>query len=97
MASQKLIKKIYCSQYSYNNKLSGAFGERYITYADYIASAQPLKFIEKSIELFPRTGLISTHQSRITDYIGSQYRRKPSLDAFFGHEAITLEYLWEKS
>ena len=76
-ATQKLIKKIYHSQYSYNNKLSGAFGERYITYADYIASAQPLKFIEKYIEETVLPSYANTHtEASFTGLQTSHFREE---------------------
>jgi len=75
--SKKLIKKIYCSQFSFNHKLSGAFGERYITYADYIASAQPLKFIEDYIQKAILPSYANTHtEASFTGLQTSKYREE---------------------
>jgi len=73
--NQKLIAKIYRSQYSYNCKLSGAFGDRYITYADYIASGQSLRFIENYIETSVLPNYANTHtESSFTGLQTSKYR-----------------------
>lgn len=50
MSKKNLLNKIYNAQYSCCTKIDGPFGKRFITYADYIASGQPLKFIENYIE-----------------------------------------------
>lgn len=46
---EKILEKIFSSQYSNNAVIYGPYGERVLTYADYIASAQPLRFIEDFI------------------------------------------------
>lgn len=50
MSSKKLLNKVYTSQFSYGLKIPGPFGKRYLTYADYIASGQPLRFVEEYIK-----------------------------------------------
>lgn len=75
--SRKLIAKIYRSQYSYNRKLSGTFGPRYITYADYIASGQPLKFIENYINEMVLPSYANTHtEASFTGLQTSKYREE---------------------
>ncbi len=46
----ELLREIYESQYSYGQKVQTAFGLKFLTYADFVASGQPLKIIEKTIE-----------------------------------------------
>ena len=47
--TKELLQKIYTSQFSHNTLLPGPFGDKFITYADYVASGQPLTFIEQFI------------------------------------------------
>ncbi len=75
--NQKLINAIYRAQYSFNRKLSGAFGDRYITYADYIASGQPLKFIEKYIQQTVLPSYANTHtEASFTGLQTSKFREE---------------------
>lgn len=77
MDSQKLIKKIYASQYSTNYKIPGSFGYRYITYADYIASGQPLKIIEGYLEKVVLPTYANTHtEASFTGLQSSKYREE---------------------
>jgi len=48
--SSKLADKIYRGQYCMNHRIEGPFGERLITFADYIGSGQSLQFVEKYIQ-----------------------------------------------
>lgn len=47
--NRTILEKIFLSQYSSNLEIKGPFGKRVLTYADYIASGQPLKIIEEYI------------------------------------------------
>ncbi len=72
-----LIEKIYTSQYSSNKTFSGPFGKRYLTYADYIASGQPLKIIEKYIEKEILPTYANTHtEASFTGLQSSKYREE---------------------
>lgn len=44
-----ILNAIFSSQYSSNTVIPGPYGEKLLTYADYIASAQPLRIIENFI------------------------------------------------
>ena len=44
-----ILDTIFSSQYNSNAKIPGPYGEKLLTYADYIASAQPLRIIENFI------------------------------------------------
>lgn len=67
------LEQIYKSQYSYGKEIITPFGERFLTYADFIASGQPLRFIENYLidNIYPVyanthteasfTGLQTTH------------------------------------
>jgi selenocysteine lyase/cysteine desulfurase len=45
-----IFETIYQSQYSFGKKIETPFGSRYLTYADFIASGQPLRVIEEYIQ-----------------------------------------------
>ncbi len=47
---EELLEKVFSSQYSYQSIIDGPYGKRVLTYADYIASGQPLRFIEEFIQ-----------------------------------------------
>ncbi len=49
IAENSLLDTIFASQYNNNVLINGPFGDRLLTYADYIASGQPLKHIEEFI------------------------------------------------
>jgi len=75
--NHKLIQKIYDSQMSTNYKIPGPFGDRYITYADYIASGQPLKIIEEYIEKVILPTYANTHtEASFTGLQTSKYREE---------------------
>lgn len=72
-----LIKRIYQAQYNTNYKIPGPFGYRYITYADYIASGQPLKFIEKFITRNILPSYANTHtEASYTGLQSGRYREE---------------------
>ena len=50
-----ILEEIFESQYTINSMIPGPYGKRLLTYADYIASGQPLNFIEDFIKenVFP--------------------------------------------
>lgn len=70
VGSEELLNKIYTEQFSYNTLLPGPFGDRYITYADYVASGQSLKFIEQFIEQSVLPSYANTHTE--SSYTGLQ-------------------------
>ncbi|MDX2361681.1 MAG: aminotransferase class V-fold PLP-dependent enzyme [Crocinitomicaceae bacterium] len=75
--SQSLVSRIYKAQYSCNYQLPGPFGNRYITYADYIASGQPLRFIEEYIQSTILPTYANTHtESSFTGLQTSRYREE---------------------
>lgn len=74
---KQLIDKIYHAQYNQNHKIPGPFGERYLTYADYIASGQPLKFIEEYILNVVLPTYANTHtEASFTGLQTSKYREE---------------------
>jgi len=75
--TQNLIKRIYNSQFSVNYKFPGSFGDRYVTYADYIASGQPLKLIEEHIRKVILPTYANTHtEASFTGLQTSKYREE---------------------
>lgn len=80
MDKSRLIKKIYRSQYSYNKQLPGPFGDRYITYADYIASGQSSSLIEDFIQNEVLPFYANTHtEASYTGLQTSKYREEARL------------------
>jgi selenocysteine lyase/cysteine desulfurase len=76
-ATLDLIRKIYSEQYGNNYIFSGPFGDRYLTYADYIASGQPLKFIEEYIQSIVLPTYANTHtEASFTGLQTSHYREE---------------------
>jgi len=77
MKSTNLIQEIYSSQYSANVLIEGPFGKRYLTYADYIASGQPLRFIEEFIDNKVRPTYANTHtESSFTGRQSGHFREE---------------------
>ena len=72
-STKDLLNRIYDSQYSHNTKLPGPYGDRFITYADYIASGQSLTFIEQFIEQSVLPSFANTHTE--SSYTGLQTSR----------------------
>ena len=56
-----LVNQIYREQYCHGHQIPGPFGERLITYADYVASGQPLKFIENYLRAAVLPTYANTH------------------------------------
>lgn len=72
-----LLNRIYRSQYSYGNKIITPYGERYITYADFIASGQPLKIIESAIQKMVLPTYANTHtEASFTGLQTSHFREE---------------------
>jgi selenocysteine lyase/cysteine desulfurase len=77
MRTNQLIREIYRSQYSHNALIDGPFGKRYLTYADYIASGQPLRFIEDFIHKNVLPTYANTHtESSFTGRQSGSYREE---------------------
>jgi len=75
--TQALIQEIYESQYNTNYLIPGPYGDRYITYADYIASGQPLRIIEEYIENTILPTYANTHtEASFTGLQTSKYREE---------------------
>jgi selenocysteine lyase/cysteine desulfurase len=68
--SANLAQKIYENQYCSSKRIPGPFGERFITYADYIASGQPLRFLENYIQQQVLPTYANTHTE--VSYTGRQ-------------------------
>ena len=60
-ANAELVDRIYHGQYCYGQRIPGPVGERLITYADYVASGQPLKFIEEYLRQVVLPTYANTH------------------------------------
>ena len=77
MKTTNLIREIYRSQFSTNVLINGPFGKRYLTYADYIASGQPLSLIERYIEENVLTTYANTHtESSFTGKQSGKFREE---------------------
>lgn len=72
----ELIDKIYRNQYCIESLLPGPYGERYITYADYIASGQPLRFVEEYIQQRVYTSYANTHTEASFTGLQTQHFRE---------------------
>ena len=57
----ELVSQIYHEQYCYGRRIPGPFGERLITYADYVASGQSLKFVEEYLRQVVLPTYANTH------------------------------------
>lgn len=76
-SGKKLLNEIHSSQYGMNYMLPGPFGDRFITYSDYIASGQPLRFIEDYIQSIVLPTYANTHtESSFTGMQTSKYREE---------------------
>ncbi len=53
------------------------------------------QIIEMGVETRTRSRLILAHETGVSDYVGSQNRCKPSLDAFFGHDTSLTRVIVE--
>ncbi len=79
MTSNKtaLLNEIFLSQYNSNAIVPGPYGNRILTYADYIASAQPLRMIENFIAEKVYPFYANTHtESSFTGYHTSHLREE---------------------
>ncbi len=76
-ANEELLNKVFSSQYTNQAMIPGPYGERLLTYADYIASGQPLKFIEDYIQEIVLPYYANTHtESSFTGYHTSYLREE---------------------
>ncbi len=76
----KLAQRIYQAQCGLHRRIPGPFGERLITYADYIASGQPLTFIEAYLQevvmpTYANTHTEATFTGRQTGHFREQARQ----------------------
>ena len=77
LKKNEILNKIYTSQYSSKCIVPGPLGKRYITYADYIASGQPISLIEDFIEKNVFPVYANTHtESSYTGLQTSEYREE---------------------
>lgn len=60
-AHAELVNRIYRGQYCHRQRIPGPFGERLITYADYVASGQSLTFIEDYLRRVVLPTYANTH------------------------------------
>lgn len=77
VARAKLIERIYRDQYCANQRIPGPFGERLVTYADYVASGQPLRFIEDYLHRVVLPTYANTHtEASFTGRQTGHYRQE---------------------
>ncbi|TNF49330.1 MAG: aminotransferase class V-fold PLP-dependent enzyme [Bacteroidetes bacterium] len=75
--SKELLNEIHSSQFGMNYMLPGPFGDRFITYSDYIASGQPLRFLESYLQNVVLPTYANTHtESSFTGMQTSKYREE---------------------